>query len=107
MRRVGQARRRDANEPEVIKALQEIGLVVFQLSDRKLGDLIVYDPWAIARASWTMLEVKNGAKAKLTAAQQERPPIPTVWNAAEAVALFVNKRRWMFEDIRSDLQSLP
>lgn len=42
MRRVGQVRKRDANEGEIVDALKNIGCSVFPLHTPGLGDLLVF-----------------------------------------------------------------
>lgn len=78
-------RRRDANEPEIIRALEQIGCRVFRLSDAGLPDLLIS-----FRGEWSVLECKmpNG---KLTPAQEltwQLSPFPVVESANEAIALF-------------------
>lgn len=63
MRRVGQARKRDANEQEIVDALVGIGAVVFRLSAPGCPDLLVG-----FRGTWRPMEVKS-ATGKLTPLQ--------------------------------------
>lgn len=77
------AAKRDANEREIIEALERVGCVVFQLD--KPADIL-----ARRRGHWYLMEVK-GPHGKLTG-QQERdharlPPgtIPIVRNPTEAL----------------------
>jgi hypothetical protein len=91
--RVGQSRKRDKIEPEVRQALHDIGLFTFPISAPKVGDILVYDPWANKHASWTPLEIKSG-NGKLTKQQQEREavaPCPLVRSVEEALALYIHR----------------
>jgi len=62
------AARRDANEREIIDALEKFGARVHQVSDGGTPDLLV-----AFRGRWTVIEVKDGNKPlsqrKLTPAQ--------------------------------------
>lgn len=78
MRRVGQTRRRDANEPEIVDALQRLGAEVLRVSGPGLPDLFVK-----FRGTWYPLEVK-GAKGKRTDAQQVTQ-FPIVRSPEEAI----------------------
>lgn len=49
------AKRRDANEPEIVKALQQVGAYV-QRMDKPVDLLVGF------RSRWVWLEVKDGAK---------------------------------------------
>lgn len=86
--RVGQARKRDANEPAIIHALEEIGVQVQQLSIPDFADLIAYHP----REGVRLLEVKNPmGRNRVTvgqAALAEDWPICVVRTVADALALF-------------------
>ena len=53
-----QAAKRDANEPEIIAALERVGAVVSQISDAGALDLIVG-----FRGDLSWIEVKDGAKS--------------------------------------------
>ena len=64
MRRGGQKKRRDANEPEIIAALKALGARVYQVSGSGLPDLIVQ-----YQGREFCLEVKT-AKGKRTDAQE-------------------------------------
>lgn len=76
------AARRDQNEPEIRRALEAVGAIIFDMDEP--ADLLVR-----FRGSWFVLEVKV-AKGKLTAAQVEARElldsraIPVVRTAAEA-----------------------
>jgi Holliday junction resolvase len=63
--RVGQSRRRDANERAIIDALEQAGAAVFQLSGPGVPDLLV-----AFRGLWIPLEVKSKA-GKLTPKQAD------------------------------------
>ncbi len=52
--RVGQARKRDANEPAIVKALRQVGAQVVRISERGAPDLLVL--W---RGDLFVLEVKS------------------------------------------------
>lgn len=83
--RVGQARRRDANEQAIVKALRQVGCVVLPLSGDAVPDLLVH-----RLGFWLPLEVKR-PKGRLTPAQQRRQqlaPCPIVTSPAEALAVF-------------------
>jgi hypothetical protein len=62
--RVGQARKRDTNEPAIVEALTQLGAVVFRLSAPGCPDLLV--GW---RGNWLPMEVKS-ATGTLTPMQQ-------------------------------------
>jgi Holliday junction resolvase len=84
--RTGQARKRDALEPYVVEALEEIGVAVWRISGPGVPDLLAY-----SRGVWLPLEVKSGKAGTLTPAQvasQQRAPYPVVRSVAEALALF-------------------
>ncbi len=61
--RVGQSRKRDANEDGIVQALRAIGCKVFRVSGEGLPDLLV-----AYRGRWMPLEVKSKG-GKLTEAQ--------------------------------------
>lgn len=86
MRRVGQTRKRDALEPFVVEALQDIGVTVFRISGAGCPDLLCH-----ARGVWLPVEVKSGKAGKLTEAQieaRQRAPYPVVRSVSEALQLF-------------------
>ncbi len=60
---VRQRAKRDANESEVVAALERVGAVVYRISASGLPDLL-----CCFRGRWTPMEVKSG-KGKLTEAQ--------------------------------------
>lgn len=61
--RVGQSRKRDANEPEIVAALEQAGVKVYRISGSGLPDLLCEH-----RGRWLPLEVKS-ERGKLTTAQ--------------------------------------
>lgn len=81
--RVGQARKRDWNEPEIVSALQRVGALVGKLSAPGLPDLLVC--W---RGRLYAMEVK-GPRGRATLAQVERLaegwPVVTVRTPDEAL----------------------
>lgn len=87
MRRVGQARKRDANEPQIVRALEQIGVAVQKISAPGFADLICWHPHEGLR----LLEVK-GLKGKLTPLQiehrQDGWPVCIVRSVADALAIF-------------------
>lgn len=64
MARVGQARKRDANEKAIVAALEAVGAFVFRLSGEGVPDLLV-----AYRGVWRPLEVKS-AKGTYTREQE-------------------------------------
>jgi hypothetical protein len=85
-RRGGGGKRRDALEPCVIEALEEVGVTCLQLHGRGNPDLLTW-----SRGVWLPLEVKSGKAGTLTEAQeqsQQKAPYPIVRSVAEALALF-------------------
>jgi hypothetical protein len=84
MRRVGQTRKRDLNEPAIVDALESIGLTVVRLSAPGVPDLLVWSPWDGTR----LLEVKSGT-GRLTPQQEEFVmPFTIVRSEQEALALY-------------------
>lgn len=85
------AAKRDANEPEIIEALEAVGCVVFPLNQEKLPDLLVVRKDGVI----FLLEVKNGEfYGKLTPGQEESLlrglPFEVVqdrWEALHAVGI--------------------
>lgn len=61
------AAKRDENEPVIIEVLEQLGAIVFQLSDHKLPDLLVrFDD------AWWLIEVKNpNGRNRLTDGQRD------------------------------------
>lgn len=82
--RVGQARKRDANEAGIVTALERCGLLVQRISERGFCDLIVRGH----RCGIVLLEVKS-KRGKLTEAQVEHRqdgwPVVIVRSAADAL----------------------
>lgn len=88
MRRVGQIRRRDSNEQDIVDALMALPhTVVFRLSARGCPDLLVGH-----RGRWVPMEVKTD-KGELTEAQWESfngnpyPIVRTVDDALRALGV--------------------
>ena len=83
--RVGQARRRDANEQEIVDALMQVGAVVFRLSAPGCPDLLV--GW---QGRWLPMEVKS-ATGTLTPLQwgswgaNAYPIVTSIQDALEAI----------------------
>ena len=97
MRRVGQSRRRDGNEREIVDALCKAGVWVWRMNEKGLPDLLTFQA---SRDRWLPIEVKrhrskrvqrNDRAATLTPAQRETyamTTFPIVETVAEALALF-------------------
>ena len=66
-RKGGAGKRRDANEADIIDALESVGCRVWQLSGRGHPDLLAYRAYR-----WFPMEVKS-AKGKRTDAQRDVP----------------------------------
>lgn len=84
--RVGQTRKRDWNEREIIAALRQIGVVVLPVSGAGVPDLICWHPHEGLR----LLEVKT-PRGTLTEAQRQINrllPVSIVRSVAEALAVF-------------------
>ena len=64
MPRVGQARRRDASETPIVKALRAVGALVVKHGGKGEPDVFV-----LYRGAWTAAEIKTG-KGTLTTAQK-------------------------------------
>lgn len=81
--RVGQARRRDAVEREIIEALRKVGADVFPISGPGAPDLLIRH-----RGRIVCLEIK-GPSGKRTAAQvaTQWPIVRSVSDALEAVGI--------------------
>ena len=77
-RRGGAGKRRDANEPDIIKGLKAYGVRVWQIHGRARPDLLCY-----YNRRWTPLEVKS-ARGRLTVAQQQIP-WPVVRDLSQAL----------------------
>ena len=84
MRRVGQTRRRDANEKAIVEALEAVGAHVTRISGKGAPDLLVR-----YRGRLQAFEVKS-TQGKRTAAQQETgwPIVRSVDEALVAVDAF-------------------
>lgn len=79
--------KRDANEPEIVRALTDIGLIVRRVSTHGLPDLAVYSP---SERLWRLIEVKM-PKGDLRPAQADLmavAPFPVVTSVADALAIF-------------------
>ena len=83
--RVGQARKRDANENVIVEALEHIGIVVMKISGEGCPDLLCY-----SRGSWLAVEVKMPGGSLTTAqiAARSLAPYPVVESVADALSLF-------------------
>lgn len=86
--RVGQARKRDANEPAIVRALEQIGVKVQKVSAPGFCDLVVHHP----HEGVLLLEVKAEKRGRLTPLQiahwQDGWPVCIVRSVADALALF-------------------
>jgi Holliday junction resolvase len=83
--RVGQQRKRDTSEAQIVKALRKIGVQVFAISGRGVPDLLTFH-----RGRWGVIEVKTKG-GRLTDAQKNTrvlAPFPVVETVDEAIALF-------------------
>ena len=85
MRRVGQARKRDANEGAIVDALEAHGARCWRISGKGCPDLLV-----AFRGRFMALEVKS-AKGRLTEAQADIP-WPVVRSVDEAIREVTNGR---------------
>ncbi len=84
--RTGQARKRDGNEREIVRALRSNGVTVIPVSGAGAPDLLCCAP----RVGWLPIEVKSFG-GKLTRAQARqiiKSPYPVVRTVTEALALF-------------------
>ena len=79
------ASKRDANEADIVEALEDAGAIVTRLSQGGLPDLLV-----LCRDTFMLFEVKSG-RGKLTKAQKlfnaanSKGPLAVVRTPAEAV----------------------
>lgn len=82
--------KRDANEPEIVRGLEERGFVVHRIDDP--GDLLVWHP---DKQRWAAMEVKM-PDGKFTPAQKkyrnENPDVhvPVVRSVSDALAVMVD-----------------
>ena len=86
--RVGQSRKRDQNEPEIVRALERIGVKVHRVSSKGFADLVAWKP----SHGLFLLEVKREKTGKLTKAQVKHTaegwPVVIVRSPADALAVF-------------------
>lgn len=83
--RVGQARKRDWNEPDIVEALRKIGVRVWRLNGAGIPDLLCHH-----KGKWSVIEVKK-PRGKLTDAQcntRALAPFPVVESVEQALQLF-------------------
>ena len=88
MRRVGQSRRRDANEASIVKTLRQVGALVILISEKGAPDLLVWH----ARCGVKLVEIKT-KKGDLTPAQvtmHRLMPIEVIRSVDDALALVSN-----------------
>lgn len=84
--RVGQSRKRDANEQAICDALADIAVDTIKLSAKGCPDVLAWSKWDGLR----LLEVKQ-PKGELTPAQiamRQRIPFTIVRSVEEALALY-------------------
>jgi len=85
MRRVGQIRKRDSNEAQIVDALRRVGAHCLHLSDPGAPDLLVW-----YRKTLWLIEIKS-AHGRATKAQTQRSgegwPIQTVRSPQDALAM--------------------
>ena len=83
MPRVGQARKRDANEAAIVQALEQIGCFVTRVSGRGAPDILV------RRGSMLFAFEIKGKRGQRTAAQRETgwPLIRSIDEALKAVGV--------------------
>lgn len=85
--RVGQARRRDAVEGEILKAWRQIGVLAWPISGEGIPDALTYH---LRTKLWLPVEIKSPGGG-LTVAQIEtyaKAPFPIVESISEALQLF-------------------
>ncbi len=83
--RVGQSRKRDANEPEILQAWARIGVQCWPISGPGVPDVLTY-----RQGIWLPVEIKSPG-GELTVAQAityQRAPFPVVESVTEALKLF-------------------
>lgn len=87
MRRVGQARRRDDNEREIVDGLRKCGVFVVQISGLNAPDIL-----CAFGSKWMPFEIKT-AKGKLTKAQVQqqagRAPYPVIKSCDDALKILL------------------
>ncbi len=86
MLRVGQRRKRDANEKAIRAAWLQCGIQSWPINVKGFADVITFSP----QRGWLPVEIKS-ATGVLTPAQQVTAgsvPIPVVRTVAEGLALF-------------------
>ena len=82
--RVGQSRRRDANERAICEALEAIGVRILRISEPGCPDLLAWT----AREGFRLLEVKQKT-GKLTALQQQTQiPFTVIRSVEEALRIY-------------------
>ncbi len=84
--RVGQVRKRDENEAEIVKALRKVGVYVFLVSGPGAPDLVCH-----YRKQWYVMEIKKPGKGRLTDAQlntRAHAPFPIVETIEQAFQVF-------------------
>jgi hypothetical protein len=86
--RVGQARKRDSNEPDIVKGMRKFGALVWQLSGPGVPDLLAH-----FGGRWYVLDVKS-PKGKETPKQKEswQGRVPIVETLDEAIEVLCNRR---------------
>ena len=88
--RVGQARKRDANEAEIVEALRRCGCFVIGLSGHDAPDLLVR--WG--DALWIPMEVKSKAgKVRPGQADAKYPIVRSVDEALALIFQWTNRKR--------------
>lgn len=86
MRRGGGKKRRDANEPAIVAALEAAGCTIWRLSGVGVPDLLIFTPGG-GGGAWRVCEVKT-ARGRLTAAQVPHAAIvPVVRSVEDALRL--------------------
>lgn len=84
---MGQSRRRDANEADIVAALRKLGVIVKRISAEGVPDLLCYHPFT----GLFLLEVKT-EKGAFTPAQQRTEseiPFSVARNVEQATAVFL------------------
>lgn len=87
--RVGQARKRDANEDAITRALAKIGVRVQRINVKDFADLICFDG---RTRRLVLIEIKNPkGKDRVSEGQRENHaiwPVAVVRSVEESLALF-------------------